>query len=144
MPMHNWRPVDVGLYHHFHQCWTTAFCDAVNRTLPRGYSGLIDRHAERGQSQSEIDSYAARGNRITIRHRMGDIACVIELVSPGNKHSRIALRQFVEKAVAFLQAGVHLLILDPFPPTARAPRGSTGPSSTRFTRSTFNSPPTSR
>jgi hypothetical protein len=73
--------------------------------------------------RTEIDSYAARGNRISIRHRLGDIVCVIELVSPGNKHSRIALRQFVEKAVSFLRSGVHLLILDPFPPTPRDPEG---------------------
>lgn len=73
--------------------------------------------------RTEIDSYAARGNRITIRHRLGDIVCVIELVSPGNKHSRIAFRQFVEKAVAFLRSGVHLLVIDPFPPTPRDPQG---------------------
>jgi hypothetical protein len=73
--------------------------------------------------RTEIDSYAARGNRISIRHRLGDIVCVIELLSPGNKHSRIALRQFVDKAVAFMRSGVHLLILDPFPPTPRDPEG---------------------
>src|SRR5262249_23647778 len=55
---------------------------------------------------------AARGNRIVIRHLLGDVVCVVELVSPGNKSSRAALRAFVEKTNDFLQRGVHLLVID--------------------------------
>ncbi len=33
------------------------------------------------------ESLAARGNRIVIRHRMSDVVCIVEFVSPGNKHS---------------------------------------------------------
>src|SRR5207247_2479909 len=47
----------------------------------------------------------------------------IEIVSPGNKDSRHALREFAEKAVAFIHAGVHLLIVDLFPPSRRDPEG---------------------
>jgi len=84
---------------------------------------LLEPPKTRHVFRTEIDSLAARGNRISIRHRMGDIVCVVELVSPGNKHSRSSLRQFVDKAVAFLRSGVHLLILDPFPPSVRDPQG---------------------
>src|SRR5206468_3914056 len=66
---------------------------------------------------------AARGNRITIRHPLGRVVCVIAVVSPGNKGSRSALRSFVEKAVDFLRQGVHLLVLDLFPPSVRDPQG---------------------
>ncbi len=66
---------------------------------------------------------AARGNRITIRHPLGRVVCVIEVVSPGNKSSRSALRSFVEKRVDFLRHGVHLLIIDLFPPSVRDPQG---------------------
>lgn len=66
---------------------------------------------------------AARGNRITISHPLGHVVCVIEIVSPGNKGSRSALRSFVEKAVDLLGRGVHLLVVDLFPPSPRDPQG---------------------
>lgn len=40
----------------------------------------------------------------------------IEVVLPGNKSGRIAVREFVAKAVDFLKRGINLLIVDPFPP----------------------------
>jgi len=67
---------------------------------------------------------AARANRIVIRHRLGEVVCVLEIVSPGNKSGRAALRAFVEKAIEFLRQGVHLLVIDILPPTARDPRGT--------------------
>ncbi len=73
------------------------------------------------RAQHEIA--AARGNRIAIRHPLGRVVCVIEIVSPGNKGSRSGLRSFVEKAVDFLRQGIHLLIVDLFPPSVRDPQG---------------------
>src|SRR5262249_14640769 len=46
-----------------------------------------------------------------------------ELVSPGNKSSQTELSAFVHKADQALLAGVHRLIVDLFPPTARDPQG---------------------
>ncbi len=63
--------------------------------------------------------YAGRANRIVVRHHLGRIVAVIEIVSPGNKDSRAALRDFVEKTIDFLRAGIHVLIVDLFPPTPR-------------------------
>jgi hypothetical protein len=48
---------------------------------------------------------------------------MIEIVSPGNKDSRHRLRSFVEKTVEFIQNGVHVLVIDLFPPTSRDPLG---------------------
>jgi hypothetical protein len=48
---------------------------------------------------------------------------VIEIVSPGNKDSQPAMRAFARKAVEFLHAGVHRLIVDLFPPNRRNPQG---------------------
>jgi hypothetical protein len=73
------------------------------------------------QAQAEIS--ADRGNRITIRHPLGRVVCVIEIVSPGNKSSRSALRKFVEKSVEFVRHGVHLLIVDLLLPSVRDPEG---------------------
>ena len=67
--------------------------------------------------------YAGRANRIVIRHHLGRIVAVIEILSPSNKDSRAALRDFVDKTVQFLREGIHVLVIDLFPPTARDPLG---------------------
>lgn len=65
----------------------------------------------------------ARGSG-AIRHASGDrIVALLEIVSPGNKSARHALRSFVEKAVEALYRGYHLLIVDLFPPGPRDPHG---------------------
>jgi hypothetical protein len=73
--------------------------------------------------RAEEEISASRGNRITIRHPLGRVVCVIEIVSPGNKGSRSALRSFVEKTIDFLKQGVHRLVVDLFPPSVRDPQG---------------------
>lgn len=66
---------------------------------------------------------AARANRIAIRHRLGEVVCIIEIVSPGNKSGRAVLRDFVEKTIGFLRQGIHVLVIDILPPTRRDPQG---------------------
>ena len=68
-------------------------------------------------------AYAQRANRIVIKHHLGRTIAVIEIVSPGNKDSRAALRDFVEKTTDFLRAGIHVLVIDLLPPTSRDPDG---------------------
>ena len=53
----------------------------------------------------------------------GRIVAILEIVSPGNKDSRAALRDFIEKTIDFLRAGIHVLIVYLFPPTPRDPFG---------------------
>jgi Protein of unknown function (DUF4058) len=67
--------------------------------------------------------YAKRADRIVIRHGRGKFVTIIEIVSPGNKASRYAMRTFVEKAADILRQGVNLLVVNLFPPTPRDPRG---------------------
>ena len=67
--------------------------------------------------------YADRSNRIVVRHHLGRIVAVIEILSPGNKDSRAALRNFVEKTIDFMRRGIHLLLIDLFPPSPRDPFG---------------------
>jgi hypothetical protein len=74
-----------------------------------------------------MDDYVLKRRTIVIRHSSGDrIIALLEIVSPGNKSSRYALRTFVEKAVEALYRGYHLLIVDLFPPTPRDPQGIHG------------------
>ncbi len=72
---------------------------------------------------TEAIAYSKKANRITVRHQLGTVVAVIEIVSPGNKSSQVAVKEFVDKAVAFLNAGIHVLIIDLFPPTRRDPQG---------------------
>jgi hypothetical protein len=65
--------------------------------------------------------YATRANRIVVKRNLGRTIAVIEIVSPGNKDSRTALRQFVDKIMDYLRAGIHVLVIDLFPPTPRDP-----------------------
>jgi Protein of unknown function (DUF4058) len=77
----------------------------------------------RMRTQSDAFTYARKANRIVVRHPDGAVVAVLEIVSPGNKDSRHAVRSFARKAVAFLQAGVNLLIVDLFPPSRRDRQG---------------------
>jgi hypothetical protein len=72
---------------------------------------------------TEANAYAKKANRIVVRNPLGDVVAVIEVVSPGNKDTKAALHSFVEKSVAFLRFGIHLLVLDMFPPGKHDPQG---------------------
>jgi hypothetical protein len=82
-----------------------------------------ERPATRFVRRSASGAYARRANRILVRHHLGEILAVIEILSPGNKDSRASLADFVEKTVGFLRAGIHALVIDLFPPTSRDPFG---------------------
>jgi hypothetical protein len=73
--------------------------------------------------EAEDDTYARRANRIRIQHRHGEVVAVIEIVSPGNKNSWNGLRAFVRKAADLIWQGIHLLVVDLFPPSERDPQG---------------------
>jgi hypothetical protein len=61
---------------------------------------------------------------VVVRHTSDHgVIAMIELVSPGNKSSQSALSSFVRKARELIQSGVHLLIVDLFPPGPRDPEG---------------------
>ncbi len=91
--------------------------------LAGGGSATLERPKTRIVRRTTKQIYATRANRIVVRHHLGRIVAIIEIVSPGNKDSRAALRDFVEKSVDFLQRGIHLLAVDLFPPTALDPGG---------------------
>ncbi len=74
-------------------------------------------------ARMERINYARRADRVVIRHGRGKVVAIIEIVSPGNKESRHAIRSFVEKAADILSQGINLLVVDLFPPTPRDPQG---------------------
>lgn len=78
----------------------------------------------RYRARAEPDAYAAKARTVVIRHTSNHrVIAMAEVVSPGNKSSRQAIRAFVEKARGVLRSGIHLVVVDLFPPTARDPEG---------------------
>jgi hypothetical protein len=78
-------------------------------------------------SEAVMDDYVLKRRTLVIRHASGDrVVALLEIVSPGNKSARHALRAFVEKAVEALYRGYHLTIIDLLPPSRRDPNGIHG------------------
>lgn len=75
----------------------------------------------------EIHINAIRRRRLVIRHASGDrVVAFLEIVSPGNKDGARLLNSFLDKAVAALVGGYHLLVIDLFPPGPHDPNGIHG------------------
>ena len=73
--------------------------------------------------RAEDTIYVRKADRIVVRHRHGRVVAMVEIVSPGNKASKNELRSFVEKTSKLIAQGIHLLVIDLFPPTKRDPQG---------------------
>src|SRR5437660_660615 len=87
-------------------------------------STLLAQPRTRFTAETDAEFYRRRKSSVVVRHVSGDrIVAMIEIVSPGNKASRHGFRAFVNKACELLEARIHLLILDPFPPGPRDPNG---------------------
>jgi hypothetical protein len=91
--------------------------------------------------RTEASVYADKANRITVRHRHGNVVAVIEIVSPGNKASRSEFRAFVEKSAELVRQGIHLLVIDLFPPGKRDPQGIHKPLWDEFEEEELELPP---
>jgi hypothetical protein len=87
-------------------------------------TGLQARPRTRFTAETDAEFYRRKKSAIAVRHVSGDrIVAMVEVVSPGNKAARNALRAFVEKAAELLDKRVHLLVLDLLPPGRRDPHG---------------------
>jgi hypothetical protein len=73
--------------------------------------------------ETETALYARKANRIAIRHELGRVVAMIEVVSPGNKDTKHAVASFITKAVDFIRNGIHFLVIDLFPHAPRDPQG---------------------
>lgn len=65
-----------------------------------------------------------RRRTLTIRHVRGHrVVALLEVVSPANKDRRETAREFVSKLTSALRTGVHVLLVDLFPPGPHDPCG---------------------
>lgn len=91
--------------------------------------------------RNEAAAYAAKANRLTVRHRHGEVVAVVEIISPGNKGSWAEIRALVEKSAELLRQGVHLMVIDLFPPGPRDPQGLYKAIWDQFEEEDFEVPP---
>jgi len=76
---------------------------------------------------AESLAYAQKRKTLAIRHRSGDeTVALIEIVSPANKDREKSVEEFVDKSYRSLRAGLHLLVVDLFPPGKFDPHGMHG------------------
>jgi hypothetical protein len=69
-------------------------------------------------------SYASLRRTVVIRHVGGhEVTALIEVLSSANKASRAELEAFLRKAQTALKQGVHLMVLDLYPPGRLDPQG---------------------
>jgi hypothetical protein len=130
MPIHDWTRVDAGIFHDFHHEWISTIKRALNAgLLPPDHYALAEQIAgglgpDVLTLQGPTDGAPPGAKVIAIRHASNHrVVAVVEIVSPGNKSNRHGLRAFVDQAVELLRAGIHLLIVDLFPPGPRDPQG---------------------
>jgi len=76
------------------------------------------------QCEMDNDFYSRKNRSVSVRRSDGrQLVAVIEVVSPGNKDSEEHLEAFLDKIAAFLDAGIHVLILDLLVPALDEPGG---------------------
>jgi Protein of unknown function (DUF4058) len=79
------------------------------------------------EAATDAAFYIAKRRTLVIYQTTGDrIVAFIEILSPGNKHSQHTIDDFLDKVVAALRAGYHVLVLDLFPPGRCDPSGIHG------------------
>ena len=45
MPIHNWKSVESGIFHGFHQVWSTRIMESLNRVLPSDHYAIVEQNA---------------------------------------------------------------------------------------------------
>lgn len=120
MPIHDWTRVDAGIFHAFHHYWITEISRALNRGfLPHAFYAMPEQLA------GSLD--AVRAKVVTIRHASNhQVVAMVEILSPDNKNNQNGLNAFVRKTHEALAAGIHLLLVDLFPPSSCDPHGIHG------------------
>jgi hypothetical protein len=79
------------------------------------------------KAEAEPARRLRRRRRVVIRRDSDDrVVAIVEVTSPGNKDSRLKARSLAEKVAAYLEAGVHVLLVDILPPTNCDPLGIHG------------------
>jgi len=97
--------------------------------LPPATGGIALANAPPRMRRRHTVEPSALGLRrsLAIRHVSGHrLVALIEIISPANKDRARHVKEFVDKAASALDLGVHLLLMDLFPPGPHDPSGMHG------------------
>ncbi len=79
------------------------------------------------RKQTAEPAVLARRRTLAIRHVSGHrLIALLEIVSPANKDRTLSVEEFAVKVVSALDVGVHVLVVDLFPPSSHDPQGMHG------------------
>jgi hypothetical protein len=114
MPLHDWSRTPAWVFHNFHFGWAVYLKTALNfGSLPPGFVALLER------TEYKFPEY--HKNRIVVKRGLGRTLAVIEMVAPDNQHSEPAFNELVTRICGFIDAGIHVLLVDVFPVSAQHP-----------------------
>jgi hypothetical protein len=89
-----------------------------------GGVALADAPPRVRRRQTVEPSIAALRRTLAIRHVSGHrLIALVEILSPANKDRARHVEAFADKAAEALEAGIHLLVVDLFPPGLHDPHG---------------------
>jgi Protein of unknown function (DUF4058) len=144
VPVHDWTALGAWAFHDFHLAWIAELQKSLNGgLLPADFSAMAECHV--GESLTASASPKGKRRTIAIRHVSGHrIVALVEIVSPANKDRKAHVTAFVNKMVAALELGIHVLLIDLFPPGAHDPDGMHGAVWDRFEPDEDNAPPEDR
>lgn len=98
--------------------------NAADASENAGGVAIAERPPRTRLTQRSLSAaYVRRASHVTVRHRHGTVVAVIEIISPGNKSSQSEFQTLIRKSADLIRQGVHLLIIDLFPPGKRDPQG---------------------
>ena len=101
--------------------------DELDEPDRRGGGLLVAQPQVAITAETDIEFFRRKQNVVAVRHVSDDrVVALVEVVSPGNKSCRAALRSFVEKTAQLLDQRIHLLILDLHRPGTFDPQGIHG------------------
>ena len=97
-----------------------------HESAPDGNASTLTRSKPKTTyyAHTPAEFYRRKKSSIVVRHVSGDhIVAMIEIISPGNKNNTHAFNALIQKVGELLEHRIHLLLIDPFPPSRRDPNG---------------------
>lgn len=92
-----------------------------------GGTAVADAPPKVRRTHSVALSQKGKRRSLAIRHVSGHrLVALLEVASPANKDRSASVKTFVEKVTSALEYGVHVLLVDLFPPRRHDPRGLHG------------------
>jgi hypothetical protein len=103
--------------------------DTTPAPEPNGGVATLTKTRPKVEHRLTATKEIVKGKRrtLTVRHTTGHrIVAFIEIVSPANKDRVESVTEFTTKVIAALRSGIHVLLVDPFPPGSADPSGKHG------------------